>query len=179
MWRVVLALFLSLALLLTIPGTALGQGQGKGKPQSLAATGTIDSISPGNVLPAGESGRWRVVERELDGELYEGDISGDFHMAYKANVELETQAGNLHGTLKIGEYVLKVNGKIEPLEFEGWLEPGIPLYKLTISGHWTFIEGATGQGTFDAWVIFIPTPEGHIYAITSSSFTLDGKWQPH
>ena len=170
-------LFMSLALALVLtaltPAVALAA-----KPAEFNATGTIGDISDGTVFPAGDSGRWRVVEREIVGILGEdGDISGDFTLTYKANVELATQAGNLHGTLAMddGPYVLNVNGKIEPLEWLG--DPFASPAKLTISGHWNFIEGAKGQGDFDAWAIFVPTPEGHVAFIVASSFKLTGKWQ--
>ena len=147
------------------------------KPASFAASGTITYISPGTVFPAGESGRWRVVERELSGTFLSGDINGNFTMAYKANVELSTQAGNLHGTLEAGPCILKLNGKIQPLEIVP-TPLGIDLPKLTINGHWTFTDGARGQGDFEAWAIFIPTPEGHVGTIVASAFNLTGKWQP-
>jgi len=96
-------------------------------------------------------------------------------MTYRANVELATQAGNLHGTLETGDYACKVNGKIEPLGFvEMW--PGVYLPKLTINGHWTFTNGARGNGDFEAWVIFIPDEYGHVATIVASSFVMDGKW---
>ena len=174
MKRRLLFISLVLALLLTalMPSTALAA-----KPASFGASGIITCISSGTVVPAGESGRWVVVERELGGTFLSGDISGDFTMSYKANVELLTQAGNLNGTLEAGTYVLKVNGKLQPLE----IVPtpfGIDLPKLTINGHWTFTDGAQGQGDFEAWVIFIPTPEGHVGSIVASAFNLTGKWQP-
>jgi len=176
-----ISLALALVLTILVPATALAA-----KPVPLEASGTINYISPGAVFPAGNSDRWRVAERELTGEL-SGDISGDFTMTYKANVEsVVTQAGNLHGTLEAGDYVLKVNGKIQPLEFVGWYIPpgtpgypdGVPYLKITISGHWAFTEGARGQGEFDAWVIFIPTSEGHVGYIVNSAFDLSGQWQP-
>ena len=147
------------------------------KPASFGASGTITYISPGTVTPSGKSGRWVVVERELGGTFLSGNIYGDFTMTYKANVELSTQAGNLNGTLEAGPHVLKVNGKIQPLE----MVPtpfGIDLPKLTIKGHWTFTDGVRGQGNFDAWVIFIPTPEGHVGIIVASALNLTGEWQP-
>lgn len=169
-------LFISLALVLVLtalmPGIALAA-----KPASFDASGIVTYISPGTVLPAGESGRWVVVERELRGTFLFGNINDDFTMTYKANVELVTQAGSLHGTLKTGSYVLKLNGKIQPLE----MVPtpfGIDLPKLAINGRWTFTDGARGQGNFDAWVIFIPTPEGHVDSIVASAINLTGKWQP-
>jgi hypothetical protein len=172
-------LLISLALVLTLtvltPAAALAA-----KPQSFYASGQITYISPGNVAPAGESGRWRVIERELRGELLAEmsglptDISGPFIMTYQANVELETQAGNLHGILNVGEYSFRVNGKVQPLEYVS-IAPGIELPKLTITGHWTF-DGERGQGDFDAWAIFIPDPDGHIETFFGNCFTMTGKW---
>lgn len=169
-------LFISLALILVfttlMPATALAA-----KPVSLEADGIVTCISPGTVFPAGESGRWVVVERELSGTFLCGDINGDFTMIYKANVELSTQAGNLHDTLETGPYIIKLNGDIQPLE----MMPtpfGIDLPKLTIKGHWTFTNGAQGRGNFDVWVIFIPTPEGHVDSIVASAISLTGNWQP-
>lgn len=174
MKRRLLFISLAIALVLSIlmPGTALAA-----KPASFGASGIINYISPGTVIPAGESGRWVVVERELSGTFLSGDINSNFTMVYKANVELSTQAGNLHGTLEAGSYVLKMNGNIQPLEMVP-TPLGIDLPKLTINGHWTFTDGARGQGSFEAWVIFIPTPEGHVGSIVASAFNLTGKWQP-
>ena len=171
-----ISLVLALVMTTLMPVTVLAA-----KPADFSASGTITGISPGDVFPAGESGRWVVAEREIEGNFDGdiGDIGGPFTLTYKANVELATQSGNLHGWLTVGEdsYVLKVNGEIEPLEFWGWYAEGIPLYKLTINGRWTFTDGARGQGDFNAWVIFIPTLEGHVGSIVDSSFTLTGKWQ--
>lgn len=161
-------LFISvaLALVLTVLGSAPVLAA---KPGDFGATGTISSITPWGVFPAGASGRYVVVERQITGTLA-GNIGGDFFMTYKANVELATQAGNLHGTLEVGGYILQVSGKIEPLE----IVEGLP--KLTISGRWTFIEGARGQGTFDAWLTFESDEYGHVVEVIDSSFTLTGKW---
>jgi len=167
-------LFISLALALVLsvmaPVTALAA-----KPVPFSASGGITSITPGDVVPAGQSGRWRVIEREIAG-LLAGDINGSFTMTYKANVELATQAGNLHGTLEAGSYVARVNGKIEPLVWLG--EPFASPAQLTINGHWTFIDGARGQGDFKAWAIVILNEYGHVVDIPLSSFTMTGKWQP-
>lgn len=178
LWYVSLALALVLTTFMPISALAA-------KPVPFDASGTITYISPGTVFPAGKSDRWVVVERELVGEFLSGDISGEFTMTYKANVEsMQTQAGNFHGTLTVSErsYVLNVNGKSESLEVLQWMEypPGsgnwVPvLMKLAINGHWTFTDGARGQGSFDGWAIFIPTPEGHVGTIVVSSFTMTGK----
>ena len=191
-----ISLVLALVLTTLVPAAALAA-----KPVPFTATGTITYISPGDVMPAGESGRWRVIEREISGSLSE-DIDGDFTMTYKANVELATQAGNLHGTLEAGPYVAKVNGKIQPLKAEpipeatilteDWYLPsppffipkgtplpaGFPMPKLIIKGHWTFIEGARGQGDFEAWAQLTTDIKGHVNAIYFSEFTMTGKWQP-
>ncbi len=170
-------LFLSLALVLILtvlmPSAALAA-----KPQDFQATGYINYIEDTNVgdnaFPAGNSGRWRVIDREIGGEL-SGDISGSFILTYKANVELETQAGNLHGILETGEYSFRVNGKIQPLTMEP--SPlGFDLPVLTISGHWTHIGKGRGQGNFTARVQFIPDEYGHVVMIVASSFEMDGKW---
>jgi len=168
-------LFISLALVLVlgalIPAVALAA-----KPVEFNASGNITYIElGGSVFPAGESGRWVVASRYLDGTFLSGDVNGDFTLTYKANVDSE-QAGNLHGLLEVGAYTLRVNGTIEPLEmvyFEPW-DTYLPM--LTISGHWTFIEGAQGQGDFDAWLIFIPFGE-HVGMVVAGEFTMTGKWQ--
>lgn len=166
-------MILAVMLVTLMPATALAA-----KPTSFNASGTITYISPGTVFPAGKSDRWVVAERELTGSL-SGDISGDFTMTYKANVEsVQTQAGNLHGRLEVSPYVLEVNGELQPAEFVGWFAPGIPLYQGIFNGRWTFTQGARGNGDFDACVIFVPTPEGHVGYIVDGDFTMSGQWQP-
>ncbi len=179
---------LALALVLTtlMPAAALATKPGL---EGFEASGTIAYITPGKVLPAGKTGKWVVVERELGGSL-SGDINGAFTMDYKAIVEsLLTQAGTLHGTLAMddGSYVLQVKGEIQPLVWEGWYLPpgvdpdypdGIPYLRLTIGGEWRFTNGTWGRGDFEAWAIFIPTAEGHVGFITASDFTMTGQWQP-
>ena len=160
---------LALVATLLIPASVLAA-----KPAEVEASGVITAISPGTVFPAGNSGRWIVAERDLDGILLDGDITGEFTMTYRANVELATQAGNLHGTMEVGGCVLQVNGKIAPLEMVP-TPLGVYLPKLTIAGNWTIIDGGKGQGEFEAWVIFIPTPEGHVDTIVASAITLNGK----
>jgi len=49
--------------------------------------------------------------------------------------------------------------------------------KLIIKGHWTFIEGARGQGNFDASAQLTTDIEGHVNAIYFSEFTMTGQWQ--
>ncbi len=159
-------LFLTLAVLTPVPALAA-------KSVPFSANGDISFISAGTVKPAGDSGRWVVVEREIKGTFAGPDISGPFTMAYKANVELATQAGNLRGTLTVGEKILNVNGKIEV----GLTPAGYP--GLIINGHWNFTRGAKGEGDLTAWAIPIVDPDtGHVLAIPFSFVNLTGQWQP-
>ncbi|MFH1647080.1 MAG: hypothetical protein ABID71_05310 [Chloroflexota bacterium] len=166
------SLGLVLALTVLVPTAALAA-----KPQPFYAAGVIsgieDTVVGENAFPAGNSGRWRVVDREITGQL-SGDINDGFVLAYKANVELATQAGNLHGTLEAGGYSFKVNGKIQPLEMVP-TPLGFDLPRLTITGHWSRTAGP-GQGDFEAWVVFIPDDYGHVVMIVASSFVMEGKW---
>ena len=165
------SLVLALVLTILMPAAAIAA-----KPVPFNSNGIITHISPGTVFPAGDSGKWVVVERDLNGTFLSGGIEGDFTMTYKANVELLTQAGNLHGTLEVSPYALKLNGKIQPLEMVP-TALGVDLPMLTIKGNWTFINGAKGRGDFYVWVIFIPTPEGHVGSIVASAVGLTGDWQ--
>ncbi len=168
------ALFISLALVIALtafmPAPAMAA-----KPVPFNAGGTITYITAGTVKPAGDSGRFVVVEREIQGSM-SGNVTGTFAMAYKANVELATQAGNLHGTIKVEGKTLNVNGKIAPLTFVPYGPYLLP--KLDISGHWNFTGNAEGQGDFTAWAIFMPDPDGHVETFIASSFTLTGQYQP-
>jgi hypothetical protein len=182
-----------LVLAFSMPSAALAKA-----PAAINAGGVITSIDDGTVFPAGNSGRYVVAARTITGTLA-GDISGDFTLNYKANVELATQAGNLHGTLVAGSQVLEVNGNIQPLQayagnlytFLGvftvpgfgplpfYYVPGVgatPLFDLEISGHWTATSGAKGNGNFTASVIFIPTADGHVaFVVPGSQLSMSGK----
>ncbi len=167
----------ALILLLITPTLVLAKG-----PIDFNASGTILSLSTGDVVAAGSSGRWVVQERELLGNL-NGDLNGNFTLTYKANVE-GNQAGNLAGKLTLNEtpYVISLNGKSHPIELV-WLDAlNTYLPRLSISGHWTFNKGAKGNGDFEAWFIFIPQVDDngnvHIGQILVSSIQLTGKYQP-
>ena len=172
-----IGLALALLSILVMPVSALAA-----QPVAFSASGTISSISTGDVLAAGKSGRWVVQERELCGSL-SGDINGDFVLTYKANVD-ENQAGNLAGELTVGQdaYIMRLNGKSQPMDFV-WFEAfGIYLPRLSINGHWTLTEGAKGEGDFEAWFVFVPyiDEQGnvHVGQIIGSAIILGGKWQP-
>ena len=185
-------LFISVALVLILtllaPATVLAA-----KPVPFNATGEITSITDGTVKPAGDSGRWIVVERKISGKVTISDITSpftlDFDVNYTGNVAIYTQAGNIHGRITTGSYVFNMNAKSQPLVLVGSLTlPGIgevPVYKLTITGHWSIIQGAHGEGDLSASVCFIPTPDGHVgqivdsaWGFEDSTFNLTGQWQP-
>ena len=82
------------------------------EPVPFNADGTITYITPGDVLPASESERWVIAERDLYGTLA-GDMVGEFALTYTGNVEsIDTQIGNIHSVLVVGQYVLDVTGNI-------------------------------------------------------------------
>ena len=178
-----ISLVLALVLTTLMPAAALAA-----KPVPFYAAGTISALDEGTVFPAGESDRWRVVLREAGGSV-SGSVEDGFTMTYKANVTSE-QVGNLHGTLafNIEPYVLRVNGKTGQATPVGLVEiaPGVFLPKLLlpISGHWSFIDGARGQGDFEGWVVFLAVPDeegnlhvGPVYP-DESYFEMTGQWQP-
>ena len=194
-------LFISLALAMVL--TALSPAMAlAAKPVSFSADGIIVFITPGDVSQAGKSSRFVVTERQIIGEVA-GDIGGPLVFTYRGNVDVQTQAGTIHGTVIFpGQpYVLDVNGRIEPVELApipeaitlvvAWYVPfppyvfpaGTPLPagtlmpKLSIPGRWIFTEGAKGQGALDAWVQFTTDAGGHINYFYFSAFDLTGKWQ--
>jgi len=117
-----------------------------------------------------------VVEREL-GATMAGSINGPLTLNYHAMIEsIFTQAGSMSGKLVAGDYSLKMDGAIEPLAWLG--TPFASPAQLTMSGDWKFLGGTQGSGTFTAWAIFIPTPEGHVGQILYSGIAMTGQWKP-
>ena len=182
-------LVLALALVLVAPAPVLAA-----KPATFEAVCSISAIDEGNPFAAGQSGRWVVPERTIIGTVT-GDIEGDFILTYRANVTAD-QEGNFHGEMAVTDaddsWTIKVNGKSEGTEFVGWSEiptgnpqmPYLPILSITINGHWTFVDGACGNGTFnDAVIIFIGVPdaEGKIHIgpiVPGSAIVMTGKWKP-
>ena len=172
-----ISLISALVLVLITPILAFAKG-----PVDFNANGAIIALSTGDVVVAGNSGRWVVHERELLGIL-NGDLNGNFTLTYKANVE-GNQAGNLTGKLTLSEtpHTISLNGKSHPIELV-WLDTlNVYLPQVSISGHWTFTKGTKGNGDFEAWFIFIPQVDDsgnvHIGQILVSSIQLTGKHQP-
>ncbi len=151
------------------------------KSNDTVAVGFLYNINEGVVNPAGDSGRFRVAERSIDGVFTSGQITGPFTLTYHANVVLSSQAGNFQGTLATaGGYVLNVNGATEPATFFGFYGP-YPLYEIKISGRWNVLSGPEkGNGDFTANLVFIPTPDGHIYLVIPdySAVALTGSLVP-
>ena len=177
-------ILLTLLLVLTglMPATIAAAKPGT----AVVASGVITYIAPtalGEMVnPAGDSGRWRVANRTVGGLFFGPDIAGYFTFTYKANVAA-SQAGNLHGVLTAGQYVLNVEGKtgaaIGPIDTIDLGPPygEVPLYKIEISGQWTVLAGGKGNGDFTATIVFVPSPDGaHIALIIppSSPITLTG-----
>ena len=189
----------SLILSVVLPGTALAA---KGKAfDDFEASGVVLGIDPGTVKAAGESGRWIVSERQVIGMMsisgYPYDI---FTMTYKANVDSD-QAGTFNGELVVGSLIFKVRGKSElglptgqgmfgveiPNPEPPYDPPTIIIQvpvvfcPLTTVGSWTLIEGAQGNGDYNATVsvaIAVDGPfKGHIVGIVDSSVSLTGKWK--
>lgn len=198
MKRKLLCIILAACLVLSVvmPATALAA---KGKAfDDFEATGTVLGIDPGTVKAAGNSGRWIVSERQVIGMLT-GHANGMFTLTYKANVDSE-QTGTFHGELVVGEFVFKVRGKSELGDptGQGMFDVEIPnpnpppdtitiqvpvvFCPLTTTGKWTLIEGAQGNGDYNATIevaIAVDGPfAGHIVGIVSSSVSLTGKWKP-
>ncbi|MDD5038501.1 MAG: hypothetical protein PHN78_04210 [Dehalococcoidales bacterium] len=174
---VILALALALASL--VPAMTV-----LAKPGSeVVAQGNITYVAPTElgemVYAAGDSGRWRVVDRAVGGIFNGPGIVGDFAFTYKANVAA-SQAGKLHGTLNAAQYVINVNGTAEAATFFGYYGP-YPLYEIKLGGNWTVLDGAKGNGDFTANIVFIPSADGaHIAFIIPeySVITLTGSLVP-
>jgi hypothetical protein len=177
-----IGLAVALCLSLIMPTTALAA-----KPVDFNATGVIDNLDEGIVMPAGNSGRWIVSSRTVTGSL-EGDISGAFTMVYKANVASD-QSGNLHGTMSAddGSWSFKINGKTGSAELVGfvWVEEYqtyLPSLMLTVNGHFNSSKNPIANGTYEAWLIFIGIPDAtgmlHVGPVLDSYIELTGKWKP-
>lgn len=181
--RIIIGVVVALLLVSLMPGTVLAA-----KPVDFNAGGQVLGITEGDVHPAGESGRWVVAERDMFGFLG-GSINGFFDLTYKANIEsVETQAGTMHGKMVVTDdmdnptnvlYVLNLNGKSKSDGFVGVGEDGYYNFQLTISGHWNFLDGARGTGTFNVVVVYFTDMYGHVLGVReNSSISATGQWQP-
>ena len=187
--RISMVILCLIILSLTVmPGAALA-----GRPCStFSATGEITGIEdtlPGeNAFPISET-EWNIIDRDICGYL-EGDVKGDFVLTYSGTFSILSQEGDLTGTMVMRNRSFSVTGTVEPLvmvEIEG---VELPLPQLTITGEWerdypgnnwghTHRSNSGNEGTFQAWLIFIPDEYGHVTQIVASSFEMTGQDQPH
>jgi hypothetical protein len=172
-------LFLSLLLVVAMTFIGAAPVSAADKCSSISAVGYIDGITPGNVKQVGHSEWWRVNEREITGAV-SGGISGDFSLVYQGLFKITTQEGILKGTFTVtGETpcVLQVVGASAPLKMVATPTPygTFDLPKLTIKGTWKYAKGGKGNGTFSAWIIFIPDEYGHVDTIIASEIKLQGR----
>jgi hypothetical protein len=146
-------------------------------PQPMSADGTIDSISGTVGFPTGSSGNYKVTSRTITGTFTSGDLNGDYSLTYKANVDLNTQAGNFNGDMTNGSLQFDVWGTSYPVVWT--LSADSPVGYIgtsSVSGSWKG-HGWPGTGTFSGTFSFVPTVDGHIdYIIPGSTLSLSGQW---
>ena len=184
-----LGISLVLALTMLAPATALA----KAPPAPFNATGTILGITAGNVspidalLPTGDSstGKWLVQNRDVTIKL-SGSANGIFVLDYSGTFVKATQAGTFTGAMKRGKGEMKfaVNGQTSGFNVLSHIfdENGnfIPtLCSLDMSGSWQGTEGIHASGTFAGTLTFVPTLDGHVDTIPTSSFTMTGTSSGH
>jgi hypothetical protein len=170
----VLSLVLALVLTLILPSVAMAAKPVK--PAAFNASGVLVSIDDGKTKQLGDSGKWLVSDRHIQGTFVSGSLDGDFTLTYGGVFDLATQAGHLAGKMVVGSSSFAVTGKAAPFTFVGWYAEGIPILELTITGNWNYLKGGKGNGTFTAIMDFIPTADGHVAAVLpTSSFVMKGK----
>lgn len=157
------------------------------------AGGEISSIDDGDVKAAGNSGRFVVRNRHVGGTI-SGVIGGGvpldrepFTFTFKTNVPIQTQSGNIQGSLQFGPYEARVVGSSQlgvtpvpcPQGWEPWCvetQPGsFFLPGLLINGTVVFIDGAEGNGLVNAFIVPMLSPEGHIVGILAAGLTIQGE----
>jgi hypothetical protein len=180
--QLVISLVLAMAVVLLLPSIAMAAPTVK-----FTASGVMTSIDTGIVEQIGNTNNWLVSDRHIQGQFMPNEkhkslsISGPFVLTYGGIFNLQTQAGNLKGTLKATTATFAVTGQTKPLVFKGEYYPlsdtiKAPLYELTVEGNWIGIQGVKAAGDFDAWLKFVPTPDGHVAFIVDSYFNMDGKF---
>ncbi len=176
----VLSLVLALALSLLLPTAALAAKTPPVPPapsSSFSAQGELSFIDTGTVKEIGKSGKWLVKDRHIQGEFVTGDLGPSaYTITYGGVFDLATQAGNLAGSMEVGSRQIGIVGKVEPLTMVYFAPYNMNLPKLTISGHWAGLRGLGAEGSYEAWMVFVPTADGHVRYIVASSFAMTGKY---
>jgi hypothetical protein len=158
--------------------------------ETFLAGGRITTIDDGDTKAAGNSGRFIVRNRSVGGFI-SGFVGADhfaeepFTFTFKTNVPIQTQSGNIQGTLSFGPYEAKVIAKselgaipcpagAEPFCFTG-ADGNLYLPALLINGSVRFTEGAEGSGTVSAFVVPILDDQGHIIDVFAGGLTIQGE----
>jgi hypothetical protein len=166
----VIGIVLALMLTLVLPSVAMAA-----RPTTFSAAGTMASIDPGTVKELGNSGLWLVKDRHIQGRFLSGDLGTEsYTITYGGVFKLVDQSGNLAGTMQVGSKLFVIDGKVAPLSLVDMGEYQLP--QLTISGHWAGLKGVNATGSFNAYMIFVPTADGHVDYIVASSFDMTGKY---
>jgi hypothetical protein len=170
-----ISLLLALVLSLIVPTAAFAAKAPVST--SFSAYGEMQTIDNGNVRPLGNTGKWLVLDRHIQGQFVSGDLStSPFKLTYGGIFDLATQAGNLVGTMQTASGTLLVTGSVAPLTGVYSEEAGGYLPLLSISGNWTGLWGIRASGTFQAYMIFVPTDDGHVKYIVDSAFVMTGNY---
>jgi len=151
--------------------------------EEFAAEGVFTYIDEGDVEEIGDTGKWKVENRTLEGVFVsctDENMGDSFVITYGGIFELATQEGKLKGILESGDVTMNISGYVEPYEFDYYYEiegyGTVPVYELAINGTWKYAEGGKGKGKFEATMDFIPTEDGHVYAVMpTSTFVMTGK----
>lgn len=173
-----LSLVLAIVVMLLVPSVAMAASPTKpapSQPSSFTAEGVFSSIDTGNVKELGNSGKWLVKDRHIQGQFLSGDLgTSAFTITYGGVFDLATQQGNLAGKMEVDSNLIGITGTVAPLTMVYFEPYATYLPKLTIGGQWTGLRGLHAHGSFKAWMIFIPDSEGHVLAIVDSSFAMTG-----
>jgi hypothetical protein len=168
----ILSLILALALTLILPSVTMAA-----PPSKFNAQGMMSSIDTGTVKELGHSGKWLVKDRHIDGQLLTGNLgSSNYTITYGGVFDLATQEGNLAGKLVVGSNLIGITGTVAPLTVVYYTPWATYLPKLVITGKWAGLKGLNANGSFEAWMIFVPDTAGHVVAIADSSFVMTGKY---
>jgi hypothetical protein len=160
-----ISLVLALMLSLILPTVAMAA-----KPAAFSAQGVMSSIDDGTVKQLGNSGLWLVKDRHITGTLT-GDLVGDYTITYGGVFRLTTQEGQLAGRMEVGSTVIALTGSVEPLTFTNF---GAPI--LSIHGNWTVLKGEKANGSYQAYMVFVPDAAGHVVQVLDSAFIMTGKF---
>ncbi len=173
-----ISLVLALALILLVPSTAMAA-----KPVAFAANGSLSGIDEGDVKPLGNSGKWLVSDRNIQGEFIDGDLEGAFTLTYGGVFDISDQSGRLNGHLFTESGTFTVTGETQPLVVLDYIvlpdgNGGIIIFptlcELTVTGHWAGLKDLNANGNFEAWFTFNVDMAGHVDTIFNSSFEMTG-----